>query len=147
MPLIVNANYYNMKKILLLFVAIAVSACSDDDTTTNAYNGSIIGTWKTVEATYNNETFITTDCETNDNMAPAYTYRFIESNQFEFSHTCWPTLGISYGTYTFSDGIVRTLEGDDTVPTKYNVTQAGANRIKISLIDSESDYTAILEKQ
>lgn len=75
-----------MKRFLLLFVALAAVACSDDDATTIA---NYQGVYRTVGLyNYQGEFFDTTVCPTGGSVGFYRTYMFDEANNYAYYNTC-----------------------------------------------------------
>jgi len=142
-----------MKKILLLFVAIAVSACSDDDTS-NVYNGDMNGTWKIMSYKRPGQPIeYTTECDNvqpDQDYAPLISYVFT-SNEMEGYYTCNPDFEhIDFYAYNFANGVLTMTSPNDTV--KANITSLGDNSIGwkytyATALDNYDGPYMVLEKQ
>lgn len=103
-----------MKKLFVLFLAIAAMSCSDDsnDHVDNGlhdpYTGSVVGNWQTVALSVDGEA-VDLNCDIENPYPDNYLFKFYEDNTFEIFHTCYPDEGpYASGTYS-TTGNVLTL--------------------------------------
>jgi hypothetical protein len=143
-----------MKKLLLLFVAITMLSCSDDDSKTtenNLYTGDLVGSWKIINSTFNgyNDVDVSMCDDPNPEAIGArWTYVFNDAMEYKLTSTCDGST-IDYGTYTIANGTLTFLFHDSNYREKYELVDLGNNRIKMTILPkSEKEKVIfIVEKQ